>query len=190
MDLQTITPTSALPTITEAVIIDGTTQTGFSGTPLIQLSGGSAGTASGLHITAGNSTVKGLIINQFSQYGIRLETNGNNIIQGNYIGTNAAGTAASGNSVYGLWINNVANNAIGGTVAGTRNIISGNGNDGISITGNSGTGNIIQGNYIGTDVNGTADLGNNASGVTIDAAANRDSNWRNFCRSTKCDFWQ
>ncbi|HEY9851284.1 MAG TPA: DUF4347 domain-containing protein [Leptolyngbyaceae cyanobacterium] len=173
--VRTITPTSALPTITEAVIIDGTTQPGFSSTPLIQLSGSSAGSASGLYITAGNSTVKGLVINQFSQYGIRLETIGNNIIQGNYIGTNAAGTATAGNSVYGLWINNVANNAIGGTAAGTRNIISGNGNDGISISGNSATGNTIQGNYIGTDVNGTVDLGNNASGVNIIAGANNNT---------------
>ena len=69
--LQTISPTSALPTITDTIVIDGTTQTGFAGTPLIQISGTSAGAVSGLTLGAGSigSTIEGLIISNFSAGG-------------------------------------------------------------------------------------------------------------------------
>src|SRR5207244_3601936 len=62
--VQTISPTSALPTINDPATIDGTTQPGFAGTPVIELSGTSAGVVDGLTITAGNSTVRGLVINR------------------------------------------------------------------------------------------------------------------------------
>ncbi|MFY9574188.1 MAG: VCBS repeat-containing protein, partial [Blastocatellia bacterium] len=61
--LQTIKPQSALPTITDPVTIDGTTQPGFSGKPLIQMSGSAAGFTTGLRIGAGRSVVRGLTIN-------------------------------------------------------------------------------------------------------------------------------
>src|SRR5207253_3134525 len=86
--LQTISPLSALPDLTDAVILDGTTQPGRAESPLIELDGSLAGSgASGLRITAGGSTVKGLIINRFSQNGIELAANNGNVIGGNYIGT-------------------------------------------------------------------------------------------------------
>jgi len=37
--VQTIRPITALPTLTDPVVIDGTSQPGFAGTPLIELSG-------------------------------------------------------------------------------------------------------------------------------------------------------
>src|SRR5438128_722268 len=55
--VQTISPTSILPQITSPVTIDGTTQPGLAGSPLIELNGASAGAFAGLNITAGNSTV-------------------------------------------------------------------------------------------------------------------------------------
>ena len=59
---QTISPSSALPAITDPVIIDGTTQPGYAGTPLVQITGLLAGdTATGLTIQAGQTTVKGAI---------------------------------------------------------------------------------------------------------------------------------
>ena len=63
---RTIQPGSALPTLTDPVIIDGTTQPGFSGTPIIEIDGSSAGSgANGLRISGGGSTVTGLVINRF-----------------------------------------------------------------------------------------------------------------------------
>src|SRR6185295_17059681 len=83
----TINLTSALPTIGEAVIIDGWSEPDFAGTPVIELNGASAGAgADGLHITGGGSTVRGLVINNFSGDGIELATNGGNTIVGNIIG--------------------------------------------------------------------------------------------------------
>ncbi|HEV2945758.1 MAG TPA: hypothetical protein VGX70_00185, partial [Gemmataceae bacterium] len=166
---RTIAPLSALPTITHPVIIDGTTQPGYAGKPIIELSGASAGAGvTGLTITAGNSTVDGLVINRFSGDGIDLLTNGGDLVEGNYIGTDMSGTMALGNSSQGILIQNRAsNNTIGGTASGSRNIISGNLTDGIHITDSGTTGNLIEGNYIGTNASGTAAIPNVFAGVVI-----------------------
>ena len=168
--LQTISPSALLPDITDPVIIDGSTQPGFAGTPLIEIDGSGAGSGDGLVVTAGGSTVRGLVINGFSGAGIVLRTAGGNTIQGNYIGTNAAGDAALANEV-GINIDNAPNNLIGGTTEAARNVISGNQWDGVDIWGSSASGNDIQGNYIGTNVSGTGALGNAWDGVWIDAGA-------------------
>src|SRR6185436_1673885 len=74
---QTITLATPLPTITDPVIIDGTTQPGFTSAPIIELNGVNlGGGSSGLLINAGSSTVKGLVINRFNTDGIRLFTKG------------------------------------------------------------------------------------------------------------------
>lgn len=167
-----ITISSALPDITDPVIIDGTTQPGYSGTPLIELDGTNAGTpTNGLSIFAGNSTVRGLVINRFTGAGILLRNGGGNNIQGNYIGTNSGGTAASGNGDSGVEIYDSSNNTIGGTTTNARNVISGNRADGVEIaTGGPlgvSNGNVVQGNYIGTDIAGTGDIRNFGAGVSI-----------------------
>ena len=97
-----------------------------------------------------------------------------NFVQGNYIGTNASGTAALGNSGDGVFISGAANNLIGGTTAEARNIISGN-NDGVGIDGSGATSNLVQGNFIGTDNSGMVALGNNRFGVFIDSFATNNT---------------
>jgi hypothetical protein len=102
--VHTISPTSSLPTVTDPVIIDGYTQPGASANTLasrddavlvIELTGTNAGASvGGLSITAGQSTIRGLVINGFDRNGISINTNGSNMIAGNFIGTNSAGTAA------------------------------------------------------------------------------------------------
>jgi len=92
--------TSPLPAISDPVIIDGTSQPGYSGTPLVELYGGTfGGTGScdgtGLGISAGNSTVRGLMINAWSA-AIVLSGNGNNVVQGNYLGLDASGKPTAG----------------------------------------------------------------------------------------------
>lgn len=184
---QTITVSSSpLPSIDDAVTIDATSQPGFSGTPLIQLTSSAAGTfgSPGLFIGqgGGGTTVRGLVINNFANYGIVIQSS-NNIIEGNYIGTNTAGTAAVPNAFGGIEIDGgfaaADNNRIGGTVAAARNVISGNGGSGVEIIGfsnasfspaaleqaESAGGNVVQGNYIGTSANGLNDLGNSGNGI-------------------------
>ena len=64
-------------------------------------------------------------------------------------------------------------NIIGGTTAGTRNVISGNGIDGVQIVGPHVTGNLIQGNFIGADAGGASDVGNAQDGVfVLDSSGN------------------
>jgi hypothetical protein len=81
-----------------------------------------------------------------------------NVIQGNFIGTNASGTAAIGNRDQGVAISGspFTNNVVGGNSAGAGNLISGN-SRGISIEG---PGNTIQGNLIGTNSTGTGKIPN------------------------------
>ena len=91
----TIQPLSALPIISDSVVIDATTQPGYSGSPLIEINGALAGSnVDGLRITGGKSTVQGLVINGFSGDEIRLLVAGQNTISGNFIGTNINGTNA------------------------------------------------------------------------------------------------
>ncbi len=160
--VQTIAPTSALPAITDPVVIDGTTQPGYVDTPLVVLSADNTSLINGLHVTAGNSTIKGLVINGF-QNGILLGVNGGNLVVGNYIGTDATGTVAVKNST-GISLYSVAN-TIGGATAASRNLISGNGNAIVSNVSAAST--VIQGNYIGTNAAGTSALGNLGYGVFL-----------------------
>ena len=132
--IQTITPSSSLPVITDSVTIDGTSQPGFSGTPVIELDGSGAGSADGLRITAGNSRVRAMVINRFEGQGILIQTNGGNTIIGNYIGTDITGTLDLGNAFQGVRITGGSQlNIIGGATVGERNIISGNDGNGVEI---------------------------------------------------------
>ncbi len=92
------------------------------------------------------------------------------LVEGNFIGTNAGGTAALGNNHEGIEVNTTSN-TIGGTTPGTRNIISGNAGNGINISNSGTTGNLVEGNYIGTNAAGTAAIANTQDGIDISAAA-------------------
>jgi len=179
--IASITLASALATISDPVILDASLQPGYSSVPMIELNGNAVVTTAGLTITAGSSTVRGFIINRITSVtgnGISLTISGGNTITGNYIGTNAAGTAASANGNQGINITS-ANNIIGGTTAAARNIISGNGSGstsaGVYITGASATGNVVQGNYIGTNVAGTAAIANVRYGIYLLASASSNT---------------
>lgn len=169
----TITPAIALPAITSPVILDGTTQPGFIDRPIVELDGTMAGlNVDGLVITAGTSTIRGLIINRFNRDGIVLKTNGGNVVESCFLGTDSTGMLDLGNGRGGLVISNVSNNRIGGATSAARNLISGNDLSGISLDGAGATGNEIQGNFIGTDITGVVALGNGGSASTV------AGNWR------------
>ena len=176
----TIAPASALPAITDPVTIDGYSQAGavantsataFNGVLPVRLVGNSAGAgANGLLITAGNSTVRGLMITGFSGDGIELNGAGNNVIQGCVIGLDAAG-ADAGNSLDGVFITSSSNNVIGGLTLAARNVISGNNSDGVGISGAAARDNQIINNLIGPDLTGTLDRGNSDNGIFVSSAA-------------------
>lgn len=173
---RSIKPLSALPTITEAVVIDGTTQPGYNQIPIIEIDGSNAGFASGLSVSGGNCVIKGLIINRFvgdtqeTGNGIFLGGFGGNQVIGNFIGTDSTGTVGFNTQRWGILVDS-NNNQIGGTAPAERNVISGNSDTGIYLRGFSGLtqGNLVRGNHIGTDLTGTQPLGNN-NGIQITAA--------------------
>jgi parallel beta-helix repeat protein len=167
--VQTIQPGSALPAITQSIVIDGTTQPGYSNTPLIEIDGSSTPGSIGLQVSAGGSTIRGLAINDFTTgVGIQIDTIGASNVESSFIGSDADGGAAKLNQTGILIL--AANNTVGGSGA-TRNLISGNTN-GVRIVGSSAANNTIEDNYIGTDITGTLDLGNNQDGVRIEGAPN------------------
>ena len=167
----TIGLATALPPITVPVFIDGASQPGHEGKPIVELNGTATPGGDGLTINAGGSTVRGLVINRFKGSGISASGAGNNVIEGNFIGTNATGTAALPNIGNGILLQS-SDNRVGGPTSAARNVISGNGASGVSINGVSATGNVVQGNFIGTNFDGTARLGNSSSGVLISTLNN------------------
>jgi hypothetical protein len=93
-----------------------------------------------------------------------------NRIEGNRIGTKADGKAELPNR-NGVAIREGAQrNTVGGTASGARNLISGNRNDGVLITGANTNFNYVQGNFLGTDVDGKGAVANRR-GVDIRGGA-------------------
>ena len=117
-------------------------------------------------LVGGTTAGAGNVLSGNGNHGVLIQSNNttNTTVQGNYIGTNFNGTAALANQQNGILITG-NNNTVGGNTAGARNIISGNNQSGVRIE--LASGNSVQGNYLGTDVNGTAALGNGHSGVYV-----------------------
>jgi len=162
-----ISPLDTLPSVTEPVVIDGTTD---PTSDRVELDGSLAGVDEvGLLLIEG-STARGLIINDFDRAGIEmLPGGGANTVVDCRIGTNPDGTTGEGNGT-GIIIQS-PDNIIGTPAEG--NLISRNSLAGVSIGGATATGNKLEGNLIGTDATGTADLGNSEHGVHIvDAPGN------------------
>jgi Bacterial Ig-like domain (group 3)/Right handed beta helix region len=174
---QTITPGSALPNITNPVLLDGLSQggTGYTGVPLVEINGGSAGSAAnGLELASGSdgSTIRGFVIDGFSSSdGILVQSSSDDSVQTCYIGTNLAGNAAVANAIGVAIESDSTDNTIGGTTPSARNVISGNSGYGLQIEDTASSGNVVEGNYIGTDMTGDAALGN-LDGILLFASGN------------------
>jgi CSLREA domain-containing protein len=183
----TIKPASGLPVLTgSGTRLDGYTQPGAvpagSGTPAvlkIEIDGSAMGDTC-LRVVGTQIMIRGLAINRCQGDGIRIYASGaypgsSNVVAGNHIGTNVAGTVDLGCWDSGVRIDSEAtNNTVGGTTPADRNVISGNDGyalAGVALQGDGTRGNTVAGNYIGTDAGGTADLGNVSYGVSIMGAA-------------------
>src|SRR5207248_2680707 len=168
--------TNALQTI----VLDGTQAPGYG--------------IRGLVFTGGASTLRGLVVQNFTSNEVELWGN-NNVAEGNAVpggidvmsgsGNRLGGTtpaarndgAVSVLSDYNRVVGNIgpvgisgSHNTIGGTTPAERNVISG-GRPGLFL---SGSDNVIQGNFIGTDVTGTVRVGNRPAGVYLAYTAQRN----------------
>ena len=173
-----IQPTTALPTITEAVFLDGFTQpgaspntnpagSGLNSVLMIELDGSLAGSVSGLVISGADSTVRGLAVNRFDT---ALTISGlaasGNTVAGNFLGVDITGAYPAGNSFNGLRISGGAHanwvGTNGDAVADETegNVISSNLASGIFLSDTGTDDNVIAGNFIGTDYSGTLALPN------------------------------
>ncbi len=184
--VQTIKPITALPTLTNAVTLDGLTQPAASANTLavgdnavlkVEIDGTNT-PGDLLHVTAGSSTVRGLILNRVGasfQFGggsaILFDTLGGDAVEGCFIGTDATGATALPNHNDGVKIVGISNNRIGGALPAQRNLLSGNYGNAVRITVSDNfrttpetftdaTQNSILGNYIGSDASGTKSIGN------------------------------
>ena len=172
----TIRPASALPTLGDDVVIDGSTQgrSADGSTAVlvqIELDGSNAGASvDGLTLNGANSQVLGLAVNRFSGNGIVLESGGTDaVVEDNLIGTGASGTTDYGNGGSGIVVNSVSASI-------RRNVISGNGSHGISISvvGTDDDFIVVRANFIGTNADGSAALANGGSGISVSAATNTE----------------
>ncbi len=158
-----IAPTGELPSIAGAsTTIDGSSQPGFSGTPIVHLCGtGAPAATDGLVMGGAGSIVRGLMITKFR---IGIGAGGSITIAGCHI---------MSNTMHGINISSSANNTIGGTDPTNRNVISANQQFGIQIWYLGSTNNKVIGNYIGTDASGSVAAGN-VRGVYIGENASRN----------------
>jgi hypothetical protein len=201
----TIFPLSQLPPLTDlaGVNIDGITQPGgadcgpsppSTATLLIEIDGASAGPSHGLWIASDNNIISGLVINNFELDGIRIEggaflepTASFNFIHCCFIGTDPSGSIDRGNGTAGgsLWAGIRISQVPGGSAFENfidGNLVSGNWADGICILGPQVPGDVFSNhllnNYIGTDITGTVDLGNDHEGVCL-AEGTHDNDLQN-----------
>jgi len=124
------------------------------------------------NVIGGTSVANGNVISGNSASGVIVAGDGTagNRLTGNLIGTDSTGKLDLGNSTSGVQIIDGARDTmIGGAAPGSRNVISGNNDDGVLVV--AATNTIIRGNYIGTDRTGTADLGNSGKGIMLSEGA-------------------
>lgn len=116
----------------------------------------------------GAGTGDGNVISGNTGVGVRVSAASS--VRGNIIGLNAGGTAAVPNSEQGIEVD-ASGVIVGGVLAAQRNVVSGNGADGVRVSGPAGTGASILGNYIGTNASGSAAIGNTGAGVYLAGGA-------------------
>jgi titin len=121
----------------------------------------------------GTNSASGNVISGNAQDGIFVAGgSAGNLVQGNFLGLSAAGTNALPNGISGISLDGAVSNTIGGVVAGARNVISGNTQNGVGILQLGDAGNVVLGNDIGTDVTGRNAVPNTLAGVRIQGCSN------------------
>ena len=134
----------------------------------------------GIHLTGASNVTIGStgtaarnVISGNADNGIEIGASSSSVaIANNAIGTNRAGTVAVGNAHSGIYIPNASSVTIGGMTVAERNLVSGNGGDGIVAVNSSAIS--IYGNYIGTNASGAGILANGGNGIVLDTVGNAE----------------
>jgi hypothetical protein len=190
--VQTIQLGSRLPTLSDGsggTTINGYSQPGAQSNTnslvsnaqiKIQWRGNGAGAFDLLQITSAGNVIRGIAtFNARRSLWVYGSGAHNNIIAGNFLGTNAAGTfgaTAYANYAYGLELENGANNnQVGGTSPADRNVISGNARTGLDFNSDATDNNVVYGNIMGLNPSGTARLQNFRHGIDMNSGASNNT---------------
>lgn len=168
--VQTIRPVTPLPGLLNGTLLDGRTQPGFSGAPIVEID------CSLLALSYPDacidaeqaSVIRSLVINNSSAAGVSISDG--SALYGSYIGTDVTGKLARRNST-GVML---GTGIVGGSAPGDGNLISGNGT-GIDVrywSSHVWNGATIAGNRIGTDATGTVALSNPYNDISVYRLAN------------------
>ncbi len=173
-----IQPLSPLPVLLGPTVVDGTSQPGFSGVPLVVLDGSrmaptsaSPANLNGLTLLS-NNVVRGLEARSFLNSGFVIDGGVNNLIVGNFLRANLSNGLFIRTGGQADGINRDSRfNTIGGTTSSDRNLISNNSAVGILLDERTDA-TLILGNSIGTDPTGQAARGNGLDGILVNDASN------------------
>ena len=136
----------------------------------------------GIYIPSGNNKIGGIAPSQrniisgngFSGIILQGSSAKNNQIANNYMGTTPDGMAKHPNGI-GIVISDFSTfNVIGGDGESYRNVISGNTDYGVYISGMLAENNQVSANYIGSTVDGSTPLSNGKAGILIDLLADNN----------------
>jgi CSLREA domain-containing protein len=179
---------TALPAISEGLLLDGSTQTGAIANTQSPLDGGLNGVLK-IEIVAGSSfgtqqngidtfsnnfqaaasTIRGLVISRFASQ-IQLGGSGGHRVEGCYLGTDITGTLAAVTTISGrgngIRLQGPGPYQIGGIQAAQRNLISGLFSAVVQQS-SSPDGMSIRGNLIGTDASGLVAIGNTTDALSF-----------------------
>jgi len=162
----TIVLTQKLPEINSGTAIDAHYGQTDTSVPAITIDGSNVSGAGLTFNGADGSSVRGVAIVRFNGGGILVSNTDGFSLHDSYIGTNGIQNAGYSNGVGGVIIDTSLNITIEG------NNISGNGGNGIDITGSGGLeieNIVIHSNSIGVSVDGTAAIANQGSGIYLNA---------------------
>ncbi|MCR9202835.1 MAG: DUF4347 domain-containing protein, partial [Planctomycetaceae bacterium] len=177
----TISLASALPDITDTLIINGASEPDYAANgnaPVVVLDGGgSVPTGLVVTATADNSEIRGLSFRDLTSSAIVINGGADGVtVVGNYIGRLATDGTDSGSGDIngaGVFVNG-ANAVIGGTTAADRNVIAGV-TSAIFLDGSSATGAVISGNYIGLSADGLTVIGTTSDGIRLENGAHTNT---------------
>lgn len=136
----------------------------------------------GVYVMGGRNTLGGtavadrLVVSGNGGSGVELTGNkavGNKLL-GSYVGTDVTGFASVANGTGVVIRDKARDNQIGGTAAGSRNVICGNVNDQLRISGAGTTGNVVEGNHLGIDATGQSAAQEGGDAVRIEKGATKN----------------
>jgi titin len=179
IDGTTQPPAPAAPADSPLIQIDGSSVSGDGLTfdsgsdgsivrdlAIVRFSGNAIVLNSGSNTIGGTAPGVANVIAANRNFGIEILSS-NNLVQGNFIGTDASGATGLGNGLGVAMVDGASGNTIGGTAPGAANVIAANRAAGIFLLGTGTSNNLVQGNFIGTNASSATGLGNGGDGAEI-----------------------